>query len=124
MTSNASLMLYTELAGFRLIVLANRLGCDSDVCQELHDRLIHGLDAAIDQVRTIMWSGKFSPVTNLPLSNWRARSRYSDGSQSIFWMRSTSTTTRTNIASMGVAKPAPLPSMTRVSTSTIPSWFR
>ncbi|WP_246711345.1 hypothetical protein [Rhizobium ruizarguesonis] len=54
MTSNASLMLYTELAGFRLIVLANRLGCDSDFFQELHDRLIEGLDAAIDRVRIIM----------------------------------------------------------------------
>jgi len=54
MTSNASLMLYTELAGFRLIVLANRLGCDSDLYQELHDRLIEGLDAAIDRVRIIM----------------------------------------------------------------------
>ncbi|MBA9035972.1 hypothetical protein [Rhizobium leguminosarum] len=54
MTSNNSLTVYTELAGFRLIVLANRLGCDSDVYQELHDRLIEGLDAAIDRVRIIM----------------------------------------------------------------------
>lgn len=29
MTSNNSLMLCTELAGFRLIVLADRLGCES-----------------------------------------------------------------------------------------------
>ncbi|MHC2569571.1 hypothetical protein ACVMH6_001899 [Rhizobium leguminosarum] len=54
MTSNASLMLYTELTGFRLIVLANRLGCDGDVSQELHDRLIEGLDVAIDPLCTIM----------------------------------------------------------------------
>ncbi|MGR9202171.1 hypothetical protein [Rhizobium leguminosarum] len=54
MTSNASLMLYTELAAFRLIVLANRLGCRSEFPQELHDRLIEGLDAAIDRVRIIV----------------------------------------------------------------------
>ncbi|QSY97956.1 hypothetical protein J2J97_27955 (plasmid) [Rhizobium bangladeshense] len=54
MTSNHSLMLYTELAGFRLIVFANRLGCDSAFSQTLHDGLIEGLGAAIDWVRTIM----------------------------------------------------------------------
>jgi hypothetical protein len=54
MTSNNNLMLYTELAGFRLIVLANRLGCRSDFSRELHERLIDGLHAAIDRVRTIM----------------------------------------------------------------------
>ncbi|MFA1624258.1 hypothetical protein ACDY96_15880 [Rhizobium mongolense] len=53
MTSNDSLMLYAKLAGFRLIVLANRLGCHSDFSQVLHDRPIDGLDAAIDRVRII-----------------------------------------------------------------------
>ncbi len=54
MTSNNGLTVYTELAGFRLIVLANRLGCRSAFSRELHQRLIDGLDAAIDRVRTIM----------------------------------------------------------------------
>ncbi|KPH05492.1 hypothetical protein CO657_25840 (plasmid) [Rhizobium acidisoli] len=54
MTSDDNLTLYANLAGFRLIVLANRLGCDSAFSQALHDRLIEGLDAAIDRVRTIM----------------------------------------------------------------------
>lgn len=54
MTSSNSLTVYTELAGFRLIVLANRLGCRSAFFRELHQRLIDGLDAAIDRVRTIL----------------------------------------------------------------------
>ncbi|QPB24246.1 hypothetical protein [Rhizobium sp. 007] len=54
MTSNDSLMLYAKLAGFRLIVLANRLCCDSDFDRELHDRRIDGLQAAIDRLRIIM----------------------------------------------------------------------
>ncbi|MEX2697058.1 hypothetical protein [Rhizobium mongolense] len=54
MTCNDSLVLYAKLADFRLIVLANRLGCDSDFTRELHDRLIDGLQAAIDRVRIFM----------------------------------------------------------------------
>lgn len=56
MTSNDSLMLYAKLAGFRLVVIASRFCCDDDVSRELHDRLVDGLDAAINQVRTIMAS--------------------------------------------------------------------
>jgi hypothetical protein len=52
MTSN--LMLYTEVVGSRLIVLANRLSCDNAFSRTLYQRLIDGLDAAIDLVRTIM----------------------------------------------------------------------
>ncbi|MBY3561749.1 hypothetical protein [Rhizobium laguerreae] len=54
MTPDDRLMLYAKLAGFRLAVLANRSCCDGDFSRELHDRLIDGLDAAIDEVRTIL----------------------------------------------------------------------
>ncbi|MCV9945007.1 MULTISPECIES: hypothetical protein [unclassified Rhizobium] len=54
MTSDQNLMLYTKLAGFRLVVLANRFGCDSDFSRELHDRLVEGLDAAIARVQVMM----------------------------------------------------------------------
>lgn len=54
MTSDQNLMLYTKLAGFRLMVLANRFGCDSDLSRELHDRLLEGLDAAIARVQVMM----------------------------------------------------------------------
>ena len=37
MTTDQNLMLYTKLAGFRLVVLANRFGCDSEFSRELHD---------------------------------------------------------------------------------------
>ncbi|MGO6982167.1 hypothetical protein [Rhizobium leguminosarum] len=54
MTSDQNLMLYAKLAGFRLVVLANRLGYDSGFSQELHDRLIEGLEAAVARIRAIM----------------------------------------------------------------------
>ncbi|MBY3123248.1 hypothetical protein HFO29_36265, partial [Rhizobium laguerreae] len=51
MTSDQNLMLYAKLAGFRLVVLANRFGCDTDFSRELHDRLIEGLEAAVARIR-------------------------------------------------------------------------
>ncbi|MBB4192992.1 hypothetical protein GGE45_001578 [Rhizobium aethiopicum] len=54
MTTDQNLMLYTKLAGFRLVVLANRFGCDSGFSRELHDRLIEGLDAAIARIHVII----------------------------------------------------------------------
>lgn len=54
MTSDQNLMLYAELAGFRLMVLAERLGCDDAFRRELHDRLLEGLDAAIARVQVMM----------------------------------------------------------------------
>ncbi|EJC85393.1 hypothetical protein Rleg4DRAFT_7612 [Rhizobium leguminosarum bv. trifolii WSM2297] len=54
MTTDQNLMLYTKLAGFRLVVLANRFGCDNDFSGQLHDRLVEGLDAAIDRIHVIM----------------------------------------------------------------------
>ncbi|MBY3219458.1 hypothetical protein [Rhizobium laguerreae] len=54
MTSDQNLMLYAKLAGFRLVVLANRFGCDTDFSRELHDRLIEGLEAAVARIRVIM----------------------------------------------------------------------
>ncbi|OWO92894.1 hypothetical protein B5E41_20900 [Rhizobium esperanzae] len=54
MTSDQNLALYTELSGFRLVVLANRFGCDTDVSRKLHERLLDGLEAAAGRIRTIM----------------------------------------------------------------------
>ncbi|TAV44064.1 hypothetical protein ELI02_36090 [Rhizobium leguminosarum] len=54
MTSDHNLMLYTKLAGFRLVVLANRFGGDTDFSRDLHDRLIEGLEAAIARIHVIM----------------------------------------------------------------------
>lgn len=39
---------YAVLAGYRLLVLANRLGCEDDFSRELHDRLVAGLEGAIE----------------------------------------------------------------------------
>lgn len=54
MTTDRDLTLLATLSGFRLLVLANRFGCDTDLSRELHDRLVEGLEAAIARVRTIM----------------------------------------------------------------------
>ncbi|NKL02781.1 hypothetical protein GFM02_32225 [Rhizobium leguminosarum bv. viciae] len=54
MTSDQNLMLYAKLAGFRLVVLANRFGGDTNFSRALHDRLIEGLEAAIARIRVIM----------------------------------------------------------------------
>lgn len=54
MTTDQNLMLCAKLSGFRLVVLANRFGCDSGFSRELHDRLVEGLDAAIARIQVIM----------------------------------------------------------------------
>ncbi|TAY25195.1 hypothetical protein [Rhizobium leguminosarum] len=41
------------LAGFRLTVLANRLGCEDEFLLELHDKLSEGLACAIARVQSI-----------------------------------------------------------------------
>jgi hypothetical protein len=48
------LMLHAKLAGFKLLVSANRIGCEDEFSKTLHDRLLAGLDAAIDSTRHIM----------------------------------------------------------------------
>ncbi|MBY3584126.1 hypothetical protein HJA77_23525 [Rhizobium bangladeshense] len=42
------------LAGLRLIVLANRVGCEHEFLLKLHDGLAEGLAAAIARLRAIM----------------------------------------------------------------------
>ncbi|MFN3321716.1 MAG: hypothetical protein ACK43M_23575, partial [Allorhizobium sp.] len=42
------------LAGFRLILLANRVGCEDEFLLELHEELAEGLAAAIARLRSIM----------------------------------------------------------------------
>lgn len=54
MTFDQNLILYSKLAGFRLVVLANRFGCDTDFSRKLHDRLIEGLEAAIARIQMMM----------------------------------------------------------------------
>ncbi|OWK24772.1 hypothetical protein AJ87_18815 [Rhizobium yanglingense] len=48
------LMFYAKLAGFKLLVSANRIGCEDEFSKTLHDRLLAGLDAAIGSTRHIM----------------------------------------------------------------------
>jgi hypothetical protein len=44
----------TVLTGFRLIVLANRIGCTDDFLRALHDRLADGLTCAVARARSII----------------------------------------------------------------------
>lgn len=45
MTSEDALILIVRMAGFKLLVRANRLGCDSDLARLAHDNVIDVLDA-------------------------------------------------------------------------------
>ncbi|ACI59577.1 conserved hypothetical protein (plasmid) [Rhizobium leguminosarum bv. trifolii WSM2304] len=42
------------LSGFKLVVLANRIGCADDFLLQLHDGLAEGLESAMARVRSIM----------------------------------------------------------------------
>lgn len=43
--------LYACLSGWRLVVLANRLACESDLARDLHDNLLQGLGGAMSEAR-------------------------------------------------------------------------
>nr|WP_209892414.1 hypothetical protein [Rhizobium leguminosarum] len=45
---------FAMLAGFRLLVLANRISCTDDLSRLLHDRLADGLSSSIWRVRSIL----------------------------------------------------------------------
>ncbi|MBX5206795.1 hypothetical protein [Rhizobium sp. NZLR11] len=47
-------MFYAKLAGFKLLVSANRIGCEDEFSKTVHDRLLTGLDGAIHATRHIM----------------------------------------------------------------------
>jgi hypothetical protein len=44
MTWDEALMLMVKLSGFKLVVRANRLGCDTDLARDAHDILIGHID--------------------------------------------------------------------------------
>lgn len=44
-------LLFAQLSGFRIVVLANRLGCDNDLAMRAHDALIKHLDTVIGLLR-------------------------------------------------------------------------
>ena len=49
-----NLMLVAQLAGLRILVFANRLGCDTDLAQSVHDTLAAKLAEMIDAQRKIL----------------------------------------------------------------------
>ncbi|MFC3721888.1 hypothetical protein [Neoaquamicrobium sediminum] len=44
-------LLFAKLSGFRVLVLANRLGCDNDLARQAHDALVRHLDRLIGLLR-------------------------------------------------------------------------
>lgn len=50
----SNMMLFTELSGFRVLVLANRLGCDNDIARNVHERLAAKLAEMIEGQRKIL----------------------------------------------------------------------
>jgi hypothetical protein len=53
MTSN-NLMLVAQLSGLRILVLANRFGCDNDLARNVHDTLAATLAKMIDAQRKVL----------------------------------------------------------------------
>lgn len=49
-----TLMLVAQLSGLRILVLANRLGCDTELARTVHDRLAVKLADMIDAQRRIL----------------------------------------------------------------------
>jgi hypothetical protein len=49
-----NLMFFAQLSGLRILVLANRLGCDSDLARTVHDRLAAKLAEMIEAQRRIL----------------------------------------------------------------------
>lgn len=50
MTSDKALQLIVKLAGSKLLVRANRFGCDSDLAREAHDNVIEILDGLREEL--------------------------------------------------------------------------
>lgn len=49
-----NLMLVAQLSGLRILVLANRLGCDTDLARRIHDQLSAKLSKMIEAQRKIL----------------------------------------------------------------------
>lgn len=49
-----TLMQIADLSGFRVLVLANRLGCDNDIARQVHDKLAGVLAGMIEAQRNIL----------------------------------------------------------------------
>ena len=58
MAHNNTLMLVAQLSGLRILVLANRLGCDTDLARVVHDRLAAKLAEIIGAQRKILAAGR------------------------------------------------------------------
>lgn len=58
MAHNNTLMLVAKLSGLRIHVLANRLGCDTDLARAVHDTLAAKLAKMIDAQREILDAGR------------------------------------------------------------------
>lgn len=52
--AHINLMLVAQLSGLRILVLANRLGCDTDLARGIHDTLAAKLAKMIDAQRMIL----------------------------------------------------------------------
>jgi hypothetical protein len=48
------LELFTNLSGFKVLVLANRLGCDNDLARRAHDKLLAELSKLIRMTRELL----------------------------------------------------------------------
>ena len=52
--ANNDINLFAQLSGFRVLVLANRLGCDSDLARSVHHKLASVLAEMIEDLRKVI----------------------------------------------------------------------
>ncbi|MBX9841818.1 MAG: hypothetical protein K2Z80_08425 [Xanthobacteraceae bacterium] len=73
------LTLFTQFSGFKVVVLANRLGCDNGVARTAHDRLI----AKLGDLRELMRDA-LAAERNLLLDE--SSQRYRDAVEDLYWI--------------------------------------
>ena len=73
------LTLFTQFSGFKVVVLANRLGCDNGLARTAHDRLI----AKLEDVIALMRDG-LAAERNLLLDE--RSDRYRNAAEDLYWI--------------------------------------
>lgn len=65
MSDTDFLMLFTKFSGFRLLVLANRLGCETGFQREIHDNLVEVLNGLAGTMRHFMRESRMLQTADL-----------------------------------------------------------
>ena len=73
------LTLFTRFCGFKLVVMANRLGCDNHLARCAHDRLVAKLCQLIELMREALAAERETALDE-------ASTRYQTACEDLFWI--------------------------------------